>query len=266
MQKKIITISFFCVIVVVLACYTPALASKAITQNPDQTTIPIEVTRYVGKNALRTIASVSPANALQIKECLIQLSQAQQNNDGPTIARCITELRSYGIKIDKKDATSLAPQNIITKCKKMLSPSFLSSAASDNISNAVCFVNAIGQGMMYGAFAVKFLQEVSKALQNQTNPFLVIILLLTFLPLILIVILLNDLIPIRILMPTGILALANGSVSSIGLLGLKHQKVGADPIQANLSWFTGLTINIPPLHNGSKPFVFLSGFVLKINP
>jgi hypothetical protein len=264
MKKKIVAVSFFCMMVVILVCFTPALASKVITPSISSAAIPIQITRYMGKNPVRTIALVSPTDASQIKQCLIDLYQAQESNDHTTIAKCIVVLKSYGIVLDKKDQALMSPQNNIPQFSKTLLPGFTCSATQDNISNTVCFFNAIGQGMMYGSFALKFLQEVAKVLQNQTNLFSVIILLIVLLPLIVTVLLFNDLIPIRILMPVGVLVLANGTVSSIGLLGVKHMNVGAAPIGANLNWFTGLTINIPRLNNESKPFVFVSGFALKV--
>jgi hypothetical protein len=66
------------------------------------------------------------------------------------------------------------------------------------------------------------------------------------------------------MMPVGTLVLANGTVSSIGVLGVKKMKVNATQIEVNVSWFTGLTINIPRLSNESKPFTFVSGFAAKV--
>jgi hypothetical protein len=259
MNKKIVLISSLCVMVVLLAGFTPALATKT----KSSATVPIEVTRYIEKKPIQTIVPVSFTDAVQIKQCLIELYNAQERNDQNTISKCITVLKKNGIVLDKRDQTLVSTQNIVPQWSKMSFPRLPSASSGDNLSNTVCFFNAIGQGMVYGTLALKFIQAITKILQNQTNPFLAIILLLALLPLLLTVILINDLVPFRILMPAGVLVLANGSVSSIGLLGLKRMKVGATPIQVNLSWFTGLTINIPPLSNASKPFVFTSGFALK---
>jgi hypothetical protein len=263
MNKKIVAVSFLCVMVVVLAGCTPALASKVDTTATQSTIVPIEVTRYAGKNPVRTMTKVSPADAWQIKQCLIELYNAQESGDQTTVLKCISILKSKGIMLDKRDQTLLSTRDVLTQFEKKQLPGFLGGANRDNLSNAVCFFNAIGQGMMFGTFALKFIQAVVAAIQNQTTPFAAFILLLVLLPLVLIAILINDLIPFRILMPAGSLELTNGTVFSIGLLGLKHMKVGANPIGVNLSWFTGLTINIPPLSNQSKPFMFISGFALK---
>lgn len=257
MKKKMIVLSSLCVIVVVLAGFTPALASKPVTPTVSPTTVPVEVTRYQGMNPVQTVAAVSPADAWQIEQCLIELYNAQQRNDRPTISRCITTLKNKGITIGTRDQALLSPG-------KISFPGFTRGTAGDNISNSICFFSAIGQGMLYGTFATKVIQAIAKAIQNQTNPIGAIILLILMLPLILTVILINDLIPFRIMMPAGALVLTNGTVFSIGLLGVKRMKVNATQIGVNLSWFTGLTINIPPLKNESKPFTFVSGFAAKV--
>lgn len=226
--------------------------------------MPIEVTQYEGINPVKTIATVSLADAWQIKQCLIELYNAQERGDQRTISNCINVLNNKGITIDTRDQALLSPRNIIQSFRKTSFPGFPRSTTRDNLSNAACFFNAIGQGMLYGTFAMKFIQEVANAIRNQTNPIGAIILLIIMLPLIFTIILINDLIPFRIMMPTGALVLTNGTVSSIGLLGLKRMKVNATQIGVNLSWFTGLTINIPRLSNESKPFVFVSGFAVKV--
>jgi hypothetical protein len=263
MKKNMIAASSLCVIVVVLAGFTPALATKPTTPIINQTTIPIEATRYEGMNPVRTITSVSPADAWQIKQCLIELYNAQEKGDRITITRCIAVLKNKGIAIDTRDQNMLLPRGVPSFGKTPV-PGVPQDAAADNITNAVCFFNAIGQGMLYGTFAIKFIKSVASAIDNQTSVLAKFILLLVLLPLVMVVILLNDLIPFRIMMPAGALVLANGTVSSIGLLGVKRMKVNATQIGVNVSWFTGLTINIPPLKNESKPFTFVSGFAAKV--
>lgn len=259
-----IVVSSLCVIVVVLAGFTPALALKPVTPTTRSTTVPIEVIRYRGISPVRTIETVSSADAWQIKQCLIELYNAQERSDRIMISHCIAVLRSRGIAIDTRDQNLLSPRSTIPSFGKTSFSGFPRGAAADNISNAVCFFNAIGQGMLYGTLATKFIQEVANAIRNQTSVLAALVLLLVMLPLILVVILINDLIPFRIMMPTGALVLANGTVTSIGLLGVKRMKVNATQIGVNISWFTGLTINIPPLKNESKPFTFISGFAAKV--
>jgi hypothetical protein len=254
MKKKLVMVSCLCVIVLALAGYTPALASKPLA--PTIGTVPVEVTHYTGKHQVQTITTLSSSDAWQIEQCLIDLNNAQQRNDRTTISHCISILNSKGITISAQEQTLLSPQRIIQLYGK--------SALRDDVSNQACFFTAVGQGMLVGTFALRFIQAVAAAIQNQSNPLGAIILLIIMLPLLLLVLLINDLIPIRILMPQGALALRNGTVFDVGLQGVKRMTANATQIGVNLSWFTGITVNIPPLKNESKPFTFVSGFAAKV--
>lgn len=257
-KKKLVIVSCLCVIVLALASCNPALASKPLA--PILNTVPIEMTHYNGIHQVQTITAVSPADALHIEQCLKDLSNAQQRNDQTTIAHCIAFLNSKGIAINAREQTLLSPQRISQSFARTMPYNLL----SNNITNKACFFTATGQGMLLGTIALRFLKVIGDAINNQTSILAKFILLLVFLPLILVAFLLNDLIPIRILMPVGALVLANGTMSSIGLLGVKSMKVTTPQISVGLTWFTGLTINIPPLTNESKPFTFISGFAAQV--
>jgi len=108
-----------------------------------------------------------------------------------------------------------------------------------------------------------FLYEgITKIIKNASNFFEAFILLLVFLPFLVITMLFSNLIPFRILAPIGALALKNGTISCVGLNGFQKVSVGAEAYEVNLSWFTGITINILPTNN-SKAFLFVSGMALK---
>jgi hypothetical protein len=107
-----------------------------------------------------------------------------------------------------------------------------------------------------------FAQAIIKAIENVSNPIGAIILLIILLPLLVLTMLLTDLIPFRIFAPTGVISVRNGTISSLGLNGFQRVKVGAEGYGVNLSGFTGITINIPPINN-HKTFLFVSGFALK---
>lgn len=258
MKKKLMIVSCFCVTVLAIAGCTPALASQPLTST--KSTVPIEVTRYAGKNQVSTTATVSSADAWQIEQCLIELYNAQQQNDRTTIAHCIQILNSKGIVINAQDRSYLTPERVIRFYGKAVGH----NALMDDVTNQACLFTAIGQGMLVGAFALKIIQAVSDVIKNQTTVLGALIVLIILLPLLLLAVLINDIIPIRIMMPVGTLVLTNGTVSTIGLLGVKKMKVNATQIQVNVSWFTGLTINIPKLSNESKPFCFISGFAAKV--
>ena len=107
-----------------------------------------------------------------------------------------------------------------------------------------------------------FVQAIVKAVENVSNPIGAIILLIILLPILVLTMLLTDLIPFRILAPTGAISVQNGTISCLGLNGFQRVKVGAEGYGVNLSGFTGITINIPPMNNRSS-FLFVSGFALK---
>ena len=178
-----------------------------------------------------------------------------------TAAACVRTLEGYGMAFGPQFLPLMSQQNLASH--RSASLLHLTSLGPDaNLSNTACFFTAHGEGMLAGYFAERFLQSVAAALDNVTNIFAKIIVLLALLPLILIVLLINDLIPLRIMMPTGTLVLANGTISSIGLQGVKREKIGADHAQVNLSWFTGITLNILPINNHSA-FTFVAGFAMK---
>ena len=253
-KKNIMIASCFCIIVLALAGCTPALASPTLTATKNM--VPIKVTHSTGEKQTSTTTVVSSTDAWQIEQCLIDLYNAQQRNDQTTISRCLAILNSKGITMSAQDQHMLSPQRIIQLYGK--------STFRDDISNQACFFSAVGQGMLVGTFALRFIQAVVAAIDNQSTVLGKLILLLVFIPLLAVVLLFNDLIPIRILMPEGAIAMTNGSVTSIGLQGVKHMKVNATQIGVNLSFFTGITINIPKLNNQSKPFMFVSGFAAKV--
>jgi len=258
MKKKLVMISCLCVIVLALAGFTPALATKPL--DVATSTVPIEVTRYAGENQVKTIASVSPVDAWQIEQCLIDLYDAQQRNDRAAIAHCVMELNSKGITISAQDQSYLTPERVLRFYGKAVGQNGL----MDDVTNQACLFTAIGEGMLFGAFALKIIQAASEIIKNQTTVLGALIMLLVLLPFLVLAVLINAVIPIRIMMPVGTLVLTNGTVSTIGVQGVKKMKVNATQIQVNVSWFTGLTINIPKLSNESKPFTFVTGFAGKV--
>ncbi len=257
-KKNLMIVSCLCVTILALAGCAPALASQPLSAA--KSTVPIEVTRYLGKNQVTTTASVSPTDAWHIEQCLIDLYNAQQRNDRATIARCVAILNSKGITITAQDQAFLTPERVLRIYGKEAGHNGL----LDDLTNQACFFSAVGQGMLVGNFALKIIQAVAELIRNQTTVLAAFLVLIIMLPFLLLAVLINDLIPIRIMMPQGALAMTNGSVSSIGLLGAKHMTVNATQIGVNISWFTGITLNIPKLSNESKPFCFVAGFAAKV--
>jgi len=255
MKEKIVCISTILIAtIIVLGCLSPQVYSKDID------TVTIEVNRYYGKKS--TICTdVSIEEAEEIKQILIKLNNAIENNDEEVISECEKILNDKGIfgKNHQKFFSSNKYSEAMEQTNLVKYTKYFGAKNGDNISNYMCYFNAIcGQGLMLWWFGLKAWQSIIDAIKNVSNPIAAFILFLALLPFLVIILLLTDLLPFRIMSPSGVIALQNGSVSSLGLKGIKRLKVGEEPIEVNISWFTGITINIP------TSFIFISGIALEV--
>jgi len=256
MKEKIVCISTILVTtLIVLGSLSPHVYSKDID------TVTIEVNRYYGRKPETIYTDVSIEEAEEIKQILINLNKAIENNDEEAISYYEKILNEKGIFEEnhqkffsnKKYSETMEKTNL-AKYKR-----YFGTRNGDNISNYMCYFNAIGgEGLMLWWFGLKVWQGIMDAIKNVSNPIAAFILFLALLPFLVLILLLTDLLPFRILSPNGIITLKNGTISSLGLKGLKRCKVGVDPVEVNISWFTGITINIP------TSFIFISGIALEV--
>lgn len=262
MNKKIVSLSILAAAIILLTGVIPALASpknNLLAMKNDLVTI--EVNHYLGRQPKQICTTVTTGEAEEIRQYLIELYNAQESNDHQTIAKYEALLNEKGI-LGKDYKYFSSETNGMTLLGKTNLPRYFTSMAGENISNSICYFNAIGEGLVLWWLALSFWLSMVNALKNASNPFAAFILLLVLLPLAIVVMLLTNLIPFRILAPTGALALKNGTISAFGLNGFQRVKVGAEGYGVNLSGFTGLTISIPPINN-HKAFLFVSGIALK---
>jgi hypothetical protein len=262
MDRKIILVSVFSAIVILLAGCAPALGSpekNLFALNAEFVTI--EVNHYLGRQTDTTHMTVTAEEAEQIRFYLTELYAAQQRNDHKAIATYENLLNEKGILGGNHPRFSSDLHGVTLLEKAKIFPSN-PSLTDENISNSLCYVNALGEGGMLWWLGLNFVQELVDAINNVSNWFGAIILYIVLLPFILLTMLLTDLIPFRIFSPTGVIALTNGTVSARGANGTQKVTVGAEAYGVNLSGFTGITINIPPINN-HKSFLFVSGFALK---
>ena len=262
MNKKIVFVSVVTAVIILLTGFTPALASNKnnlIEIKNDLVTI--EVNHYLGRQPKQVRTTVTASEAEEIRQYLIELYNAQERNDHQAISTYEALLNEKGL-FGESNQKFYSNNDGMTLIEKTKLPRFLSSLAGENISNRFCYFNAIGEGLVFWWLALSFLQAIVNVLKNVSNPIAAFILLLVLLPLAITVMLLTNLIPFRILAPTGAMALRNGTISCLGLNGFQRVKVGAEAYGVNLSGFTGLTINIPPINNRTA-FLFISGFALK---
>jgi hypothetical protein len=262
MNKKIVIASLFMVMLVLLTAFSPALASKNNNfKTIKNDLVTIEVNRYLGKKPEQIYTRVTSAEAEQIKQDLMALYDAQQRNDHKAISKYEALLNEKGI-FGNSYQKFYSNDNRMTLTEKTKFTQYLTSQTGANISNSFCYFNAIGEGIMLWWLGLQVWDGIVHAIQNVSNPIAALILLLVLLPFLVITMLFTDLIPFRILAPYGAISLQNGTTSSLGLMGYKRVEVGATPCGVNLSWFTGITINIPSINN-HKPFLFVSGIALK---
>ena len=262
MNKKIVLVSIFAAVTILFMGFTPALASNK-TNLPviKNDMVTIEVNRYLGRQPEQIRTTVTASEAEEIRLYLTELYKAQESNDYQAISKYETLLNEKGIfgqgyqKIISKNAVMSLIENINR-------PFHFTSAAGENISNRLCYFNAIGEGIVLWWLGLQLMEGIVKIIKNASNFFEAFVLLIIFLPLLVLTMLFSNLIPLRILAPIGALALKNGTISCLGLNGFQKVKVGAESYGVNLSWFTGITINFLPTTNRSA-FLFVSGMALK---
>ena len=244
-----------------LAVFSPTIISKDIEINKINNNILIEFNQYNGRNKTPIISEVSPHEAEEIKQILIKLNTAIENNDEETISNCEKILNEEGIFgnsyqkfysneefLEKFDATKYSRLS-----KNMKS-------ADDDISNYMCYFNAIGQGTIHFTLGIKMLEAIIRVVENTSSPLAGLILLLALLPFYAVVFLFTHLIPFRIMMPYGIVTVDGGTISSLGTMGSKKLTIDAEPVNVNVSWFTGITLNI----GTEEAFLFMSGLAVEV--
>ena len=237
MKKKIICISAIIAgILIVLGSITPAVCSK------DLQPVTIQVNRYYGKNFSTINTDVSVEEAEEIKQILINLNAAIENNDEAAISQYEKILNDKGI-FGKEPQEFFSQKTFSEKMDLNKYLKYQKQSADDNISNTLCFYNAIGTGGIFFMLALKFVEAMETILENVSSFIEAFILLLVLIPFFVIIYLLTHLIPFRILMPYGTVVLKNGSMSTLGLQGFKRVVVGDEYYQVNVSWFTGITLN-----------------------
>jgi hypothetical protein len=224
--------------------------------------VPIEVTKYFGSSPVTTQTMVSPAAADEIRVLASELSSALDRRDMSAAVVCVHALQGYGISFGPQYLPLMNLQGIFSHTMAIaLHPA--SAGPDENLSNSACILNAHGEGMLLGPITENFIKQISEVLSNASGVIEALVLLIILLPLIVTVILFNALIPLRLMMSHGVLALANGTISTRGAQGHKIKQVsGAEHAQVNVTLFTGITLNILPFNN-RKPFCLISGFAAK---
>ena len=268
MKRKIFLISIFAAVLVILAALSPSIISKDIENLKSTEMINVEVNRYFGRNPEKIINEMTLEEAENLKEILINLHEAIEKSDEEAIQ--IYEEQLNDMNLFGENYQEFHSSKNFDKLVKKYKPDnllrLLKFKNGDDLSNLFCFINAIGKGILVSAIGLAVWEAVRKIINNASSIIEAFVLLIIFLPLALVVILLTSLIPFRILMPRGAIVMDEGSILSVGLKGFKNLKVTENTV-ANISWFTGLSINIPGNNEtGRDAFCFISGFAAEISP
>ena len=267
MKKKIIILSTLVGILIVLGGLSPSICSKDIVPvqiNQNNDSIALEVNRYNGGEPETIREELSYEEAEELKEILTLLNEAIVNSDEEAIDYYEKILNEKGIFGDSYQQF-FSYNTYINRIKALRFNNILNTLGilnNDNISNLLCYFNAIGNGTILFTLGVRMYEAIVRIIENQTSIIAALILYIALVPLLALVMLFTSLIPFRILMPIGIVVMFNGKISSIGLQGLKRLVVdGGDSVAVNISWFTGITLNLAFTENR---FVFVSGIALKV--
>ncbi|OGS40104.1 MAG: hypothetical protein A3K77_07755 [Euryarchaeota archaeon RBG_13_31_8] len=248
MKKKIICLSAIIVgMLIVLGSLSPVVCSK------DLDTVTIEVNRYNVKNPCTIRTEVGVEEAQEIKQILINLNEAIENNDEAAISQYEAILNEKGIFGEQRQEF-FSQKTFSEKIKQK-------QTLSAEITNKLCYFNAVGTGGIFFPMAVKFIEAMQEIIDNASSVIEALVLLLVLLPFFAIIYLFTHLIPFRILMQLGIVSMQEGKMFSLGLNGFKRVVVenGSDAYNVNLTWFTGATVNF--IGSGELGgFLFVSGF------
>ncbi len=260
MNGKILCIGTILVAtLIVLGSLSPHVYSKEIDN------VIVEVNRYYGRKSEPIYTELSYDEAVELKEILIQLNVAIENNDEDAISQYEKTLNEKGIFGSQRQ--EFFSQNTFSEKmdlnKYSVYPRYLKQKSGDNISNNLCYFNAIGKGGIFFMLAIKFLDAIKAVLNNASSFIEAFVILIALLPLFVLIYLLTHLIPFRILMPVGVVSMQDGRMSSLGLQGFKRVIVDNETYNVNISGFTGLTINFI----GSESlagFLFVSGIAMEV--
>jgi len=267
MKKKIIIISTIIATIIVLGSCSYSITASNLQRINTTETVKIEVNQYYGNpyNTIETEVSIKEAE--EIREILINLNEAIISNDKDAIDFYEKKLNDKGIfENEYQEFYSNEEYNQILKSNKRGKLiNFLGSKNGDDVSNILCFINAIGNGLFVSYIGSLALEAFLQLIGNASSFAEMFVIFIVFFPLVLITIVFTGFIPIRIFMPRGHVYLEQGRISTIGLGGVKRATVDIDPVTVNLSFFTGLSISIPGNEDsGRDPFVFASGIALRV--
>jgi hypothetical protein len=264
-MKKIIGIlSVGIAIIILLAGTSPVIGSLDKKQIEENQKIIVEVNKYLGGQSEPIFTEVDLEEAEELKEILINLNRAIEENNELEISiyeKILNERGFFGDEYQKIFTRNSIFKWISKQNYPGISKNF-ETLNGDNITNTLCFFNAMGKGIIVFPLGLQIWEAIVEIVENASNPLAGLILLLVFVPILVLVMLFTHLIPFRILMSRGALLMNQGTITSLGLNGFKRLPV-TEQVSVNISWFTGITFNIPFTNNS---YCWMSGFAARVYP
>ncbi|MCD6237064.1 MAG: hypothetical protein J7K13_03825 [Thermoplasmata archaeon] len=250
MNKKLM--GFGVSLLFILTIFSPVVSSRSLDH---QKSVTVEVNKIGISGIKKVLTKISYDEACKLRELLIRLDEALSAGNLRAVRKYESEINGLGIFGDGY--------------QKIPVPMAVSSTAveDDNISNTLCYFHAAGRGTIYFTFALKLVEMIKQAVKNATSLIGALAVIIAMIAIFAPIIILTYIVPFRIAMPVGMVRVENGSVSSFGTMGYKKVEVKEnETFDVNISWFTGITINIPfhSQDNESGNFLFVSGFALSV--
>jgi hypothetical protein len=211
--------------------------------------IPIEISFINNRSFIKKTNKVDIEEAKFIKNCLIELDNAYRNNDKDEI------IKYESILIEKEILNENIKLDLLNNELQVNSNNkYLSHLSRDeNTSNSLCFINAVGEGMMIFTIGAMLMLPTLILVSIFGGDILKILL-----PIYVGIFFLTHIIPARIMLPIGIVTIDSGSISMMGTSGSQKINVNTSSSTIYLAGFSGITINIPSGETGG--FLFVSGF------
>ncbi len=271
MNKKIPILSLMLVIIIIFSTQSPVISANKHIESQEK--IKIEINNYLPNKIEKNIKELSKEETNQLREILIEYSEAIKEKDYDKISYCENWLKNKNII--PSNYQNLYIQNIKKiKLLEILNNAFKdrikTTNLNDNISNSMCYLHATGTGSILFPVEAKILEWMINESEQQNSSLAGLILFILLLVIFYIpVMLVTHLIPFRIALPKGKIILTNGKISTTGTEGHKSLEVtnSSNYLDMNISWFTGLTIGLPAISNEgvqvSDNFLFVSGFCFK---
>ena len=236
----------------ILTIFSPVVSSRSLDH---QKSVTVEVNKIGISGIKKVLTKISYDEACKLRELLIRLDEALSAGNLRAVRKYESEINGLGIFGDGYQKIPL--------------PMAVSSTAveDDNISNTLCYFHAAGRGTIYFTFTLKLVEMIKQAVKNATSLIGALAVIIAMIAISAPIILLTYIVPFRIAMPVGMVRVENGSVSSFGTRGYKKVEVKEnETFDVNISWFTGITINLPfhSQDNESGNFLFVSGFALSV--